>query len=156
MPEDEPEPMEVFQGVASRTTGLDVVVYILLTLAAAGYALYEGLDSWWIYPAVIAGFIFVVEAGQWYYFEYPRQRLQEKAEKLAEGEDVNPELDIGPGLTDPYSLSLLAGIIVWGLISIHLLQPAIGRYPGLYAFLGGILPIILGVTLLFKRTGRID
>lgn len=156
MPEDEPEPMEVLQGVVSQTTGLDAVVYTLLTLAAAGYALYEGLDSWWIYPSVIAGFIFVVEATHWYYFKYPRQRLQEKAETLAEGEDVNPELDMGPGLTDPYTLSLLAGIIVWGLISIHLLQPTIGRYPGLYVFLGGTMVIIAGVSLLFKKTGRLD
>ncbi|MDT3437950.1 hypothetical protein [Haloarcula sp. 1CSR25-25] len=134
----------------------DVGVAFFLILAGTTYALYQGFDIWWIYPIVLGGLVFVVEAVQWYYSDYRRQLLQDKTEKIAEGEDINPDIDTGPGLTDPYSISLIAGIIGWGLIIIHLLRPIIGRYPAAYTFFGGTMVIIVGVSLLFQKTGRID
>ena len=156
MPEDEPEPLEIAQGVADRMTLTDIGVALLLTLAGTIYALYKGFDLWWIYPLVLGGLVFVSEAVQWYYFDYPQERLQEKAEKLAQGEDVDPQLDMGPGFTDPFTLTLLGTITVWGLISIHIIRPVVGRYPGTYIFLGGTMILLIGISLLFKKTGRLD
>jgi hypothetical protein len=156
VPEDEPEPLEIAQGVANRMTLTDIGVALLLTLAGTTYALYKGFDLWWIYSLVLGGLVFISEAVQWYHFDYPQERLQEKAEKLAQGEDVDPQLDMGPGFTDPFTLILLGTIIAWGLISIHIIRPEVGRYPGTYIFLGGTMILLITISLLFKRTGRLD
>ncbi|ELZ88274.1 hypothetical protein C441_18822 [Haloferax sulfurifontis ATCC BAA-897] len=124
----------------------DIGVALLLTLAGTTYALYKGFDLWWIYPLVLGGFVFVSEAVQWYYFDYPQERLREKAEKLAQGEDVDPQLDMGPGFTDPFILTLLGTIITWGLISIHIITPEVGRYPGTYIFLGGTMILLIAIS----------
>lgn len=156
MPEDEPEPLEIAQGVADRMTLTDIGVALLLTLAGTTYALYKGFDPWWVYPLVLGGLVFVSEAVQWYYFDYPQERLQKKAEKLAQGEDVDPQLNMGPGFTDPFTLTLLGTIIAWGLLSIHIIRPEVGRYPGAYIFLGGTMILLIAISLIFKRTGRLD
>lgn len=156
MPEDEPELLEISRGVADRMTLTDTGVALLLTLAGTIYALYKGFDLWWVYPVVLGGLVFVSEAVQWYYFDYPQERLKEKAEELAEGKDVDPQLDMGPGFTDSFTLTLLGTIIVWGLISIHIIRPIVGRSPGTYTFLGGTMILLVGLCLLFEKTGRLD
>lgn len=156
MPEDEPELLEISRGVADRMTLTDIGVALLLTLAGTIYALYKGFDLWWVYPVVLGGLVFVSEAVQWYYFDYSRERLQEKAEKLAQGKDADPQLDMGPGFTDSFTLTLLGTIIAWGLISIHIIRPIVGRYPGTYIFLGGTMILLVGICLLFEKTGRLD
>ncbi|NIC00224.1 hypothetical protein [Halobacterium sp. R2-5] len=156
MPEDEPTLLEIVHGVADRMTPTDAGVVLLISLAGTIYALYQGLENWWIYTLILVGLILLFEALQWYYFDHPIQRLQEKTERLADGEDIEPDLDRGTSLTDPYTASILGGILIWGLISIHVLRPVIGKYPGLYVFCGGTLVIIAGVSLVFKKIGRID
>lgn len=154
--EDEPELTEIVQGVANRMTAVDVGVVLLLTLTGTIYAFYNEFDIWWMYPIVVGGFVFVVEAVQWYYSDYRQQLLQAKAERLADGEDIDPKIDTGKGLTSFYSLSLIGSIITWGLIIIHLLRPIVGRYPATYTFFGGTMVIIIVISVLFKKAGRID
>lgn len=137
-------------------TAVDVGVVLLLTLTGTIYAFYNEFDIWWMYPIVVGGFVFVVEAVQWYYSDYRQQLLQAKAERLADGEDIDPKIDTGKGLTSFYSLSLIGSIITWGLIIIHLLRPIVGRYPATYTFFGGTMVIIIVISVLFKKAGRID
>lgn len=156
MPEDEPELVEIAQGVADRMTLSDIGFSLFLTLAGTVYALFKGFDIWWIYPIILGGLIFVIEAVQWYYFDYPQERLQQKAEKLAQGKNVDPQLNMGPGLTDPFTITLLGAIIAWWLISRHIIGPKIGRYPEIYLFLGGMMILLVTIPFLFEKTGRFD
>lgn len=156
MTTDEPDPAEIVTGVKNRLDTADIRFTAALILGGTGWALYQGIEGWWIYPVIISVVIFGIEAVLWYHYDYREQLLETKAERLAAGEDIDPEIETGPGITSPYGITLLGSFAAWGLIVNYLIHPIRGSITGGLIFFGGMFLLIIGITHYFRRTGRID
>jgi hypothetical protein len=156
MTTDEPDPAEIVTGVKNRLDISDIGFIAALILGATGWALYQGIEAWWVYPVILSGVFFGIESAFWYYNDYRDQLLETKAERLADGEDIDPEIDTGPGITSPYGITLIGSITVWGLITNYLIHPIFGSIRGGLIFFGGMFLLIIGTTHYFQRTSRID
>jgi len=156
MTADEPDPAEIVIGVKNRLDTSDIGFSTALILGGTGWALYQGIESWWFYPVILGVAVFGIEAAFWYYYDYREQLLEKKTERVADGEDINPEIDTGPGVTSPYGITLLASIAAWGLIVNYLIHPIRGSITGGLIFFGGMFLLIIVITYYFRQTGRVD
>jgi hypothetical protein len=155
MPTDEPSLTDVLQGVKKRQDATDIAVMLILILAGTAWGWYHGLQGWQMYPPLFAALFFGFDGILWYYYDYRPQRLREKGNRIATGEDIDPALEMGPGITSPFVLSLLGSQVAWGLVVIYALPPT-DTNTRLLIFFIGYATVSFGVGTLFKSIIQSD
>lgn len=151
MTDDGPSLSEYIHGVVDRTSKQDLWVVIFIVIVATGYAIYQGMSYWWLLPPLMIGLIFTVEAALWHFYDYRQAVLREKERRIAEGQDIDPAIDDGPGLLDPLTLALFASVSVWALMSLYIFMPSLGRFRGFYVFSAGMIIIAAVLPWAFNR-----
>jgi len=157
MPDDVPGLSEIIAGVSERMDWEDLLVAFILISTGTGYAFVNDYFLWWSLPIILSVVIASTQAAEWYYYDYRESLLLEKAERIAQGEDLDMESssNTGPSISDPSTIAILITIFAWGEFLNYFLKPMMGGNMMLVVLYGGIIVIVIGwgKYLDWKETG---